>query len=143
MAMYWDWVEDSGDITHSSVFDPVLGFGGNGVLNETENNGLPRVMDGAYTDVPLTYWGTELKAHHLSRNWELGTNLRAIAYTPAEMEWTYNQTTYDEFRSQLEGSPHSAIHVGVGGGLGDLGTQGASPNGECPPEMIRRLDVFC
>jgi tyrosinase len=141
MAMYWDWVADSADITNAAVYNPVLGFGGNGVLNGTDNNGLPRVRDGAFTDMPLTYWGTDVRTHYLSRSWRTEDNLFANGYTPEAMEWVYNQTTYDGFRAQLENYPHAAVHVGVGGGFGDMGTQPASPNGE--PFRMARHWTYC
>ncbi|KAK0623977.1 hypothetical protein B0T14DRAFT_602434 [Immersiella caudata] len=79
-----------------------------------------------YTGMAM-YWGVEVKPHYLSCNWRI-ENLFANGYTPEEMEWVYNQTTYDGFRNQLENYPHSAVHVGVGGGWGDVGTQVASTN---------------
>ncbi|KAK4442813.1 hypothetical protein QBC34DRAFT_452902 [Podospora aff. communis PSN243] len=128
MAMYWDWLEDYADLAHSSVFDPVLGFGGNGVLIENENAGMARVMDGPFNDTLLTYIGTTISSHFLSRNWRLDRDMFANALSPEEMEWTWNKTTHDDFRAQLENNPHAAIHQGVGGPKGDLGDGGSSPN---------------
>ena len=128
--MYWDWVADSADPMHSAVFDPVLGFGGNGVGDGADNNNRRPVLDGPFAGMPMTYWDAGVYPHNLSRDWVVDTNMNAIAYTPAEMEYTYGQTVFDQFRNALEGGPHAAVH---GAMRGDMGTQSASPNGESFP----------
>lgn len=54
-AMYWDWVADASAPSKASVFDPVIGFAGNG-QDGSNNNGHPRVVDGPFKDYRLLYW---------------------------------------------------------------------------------------
>ena len=150
-AMYWDWVADSSAPSKAAVWDPVTGFGGNGV--KTNDNGPRlRVVDGPFKNFRPVYWNTGVEPHWLSRDWVpadpqngvpemLGSN-----YSPAVMAEVNAQTTFDGFRNALENGPHAAVHAGVGGGffgLGDMGLQNASPNGESSNlEVIRSTLTF-
>lgn len=135
-AMYWDWVADSSAPTKAAVFNPVLGFGGNG-NGTADNGGHPRVRDGAFTSLRPTYWGTTVEPHWLSRDWQSSDGTPGVppdmysnAWNPEAMEYVNSQTLYDEFRRALESSPHASVHAGVGGPRGDMGLHDASPNGE-------------
>jgi len=136
--MYWDWVSDAAAPAKASVWDPITGFGGNGV--RTNDNGPRlRVVDGPFKDYRPRYWNSDEDPHWLSRDWipadpangmpELvGNNYNATVV--AEVN---TNTVYDQFRDRLENGPHAAVHAGVAGGflgLGDMGFQNASPSGE-------------
>jgi len=147
-AMYWDWTLDSGAPTRASVFDPVLGFGTNG-NDTTNNNGLPRLADGAFKSLRPTYWNSDAMPHWLSRHWQSNTggifDLYSTGWSPAAVADADSRTTYDEFRYALENGPHSAVHFGVGGPGGDMGTQNASPNGTylTLPYLYQRFVTDC
>ncbi|KAK5662249.1 hypothetical protein OQA88_8154 [Cercophora sp. LCS_1] len=130
--MYWDWVTDSTNPTQAAVFDPVLGFGTNGVMSEAaNNNGHPPLRDGAFASLRPTYWNNWTEPHSLSRHWQLNggfNDLHSGAYNEESMALVNAETSYDGFRIALEGGPHSSVHGGVGGPAGDMGTQNASPN---------------
>ncbi|KAK4455207.1 monooxygenase [Podospora aff. communis PSN243] len=135
-AMYWDWVADSAAPSRASVWDPVLGFGGNGV-STGDNGPRKRVIDGPFKNLRPVYWSLDVQPHWLSRDWTPADpasgriEISGHDYTPAIMNSINAETKYDDFRYRLESGPHAAVHGGVGGGnrgLGDLGFHDASPN---------------
>ena len=137
---YWDWVADSGNPSAAKVFDPVTGFGGNGTSNTC-------LADGPFKDLKPAYWNGEPRNLEwtpacLARVWERGSpgvpDMLGDAYGPAVMERINAITDFDDFRRDLEGGPHSAVHRGVGGLDGDMGLQSSSPNG---PFREQRLEV--
>jgi len=140
-AMYWDWVADSAAPQNSVVWDAVTGFGGNGVSDGT-NGPRKRVTNGPFKDYKPQYWNDEVSSHWLSRDWmpadaeNSGIAINGDDYTAAKVAEATALTSYDAFRAKLEDGPHAAVHLGVGGGgrgLGDMGTQNASPNGTSKP----------
>ncbi len=135
-AMYWDWVADSAAPAQAAVWDPVTGFGGNG-MNTGDNGPRKRVVDGPFRNFRPMHWNVGIEPHWLSRDWvgPDGSNgeMNRLLFTPEAMAPVNAQTTYDAFRETLENGPHAAVHGGVGGGprgLGDIGFQDASPNGK-------------
>ena len=70
----------------------------------------------------------------LTRVWERGSpgvpDMLGDAYSPDVMERINAITDFDDFRRDLEGGPHGAVHRGVGGLDGDMGLQSSSPNGQ-------------
>jgi hypothetical protein len=148
--MYWDWVADSAAPSRASVWDPVLGFGGNGV-NSGDNGPRKRVIDGPFKNLRPVYWSSDVQPHWLSRDWTPGDaangriEISGHEYTPAIMTSINAETKYDDFRFRLESGPHAAVHGGVGGGprgLGDLGFQDASPNGKSELSMFPLCSHF-
>ncbi|KAK0657809.1 hypothetical protein B0T16DRAFT_386283 [Cercophora newfieldiana] len=133
IAMYWDWVADSSAPAQAAVFDPVLGFGGNG-NDTTDNGGLPRIQNGPLRNLRPTYWNREVQPHWLSRDSAPGypefgvIEMFGYNYNQQVVDEVMAETVYDDFRRQLESRPHAAVHGGVGGGRGDMGLQDASPN---------------
>ncbi|KAK0638575.1 monooxygenase [Cercophora newfieldiana] len=131
-AMYWDWIADSGAPSKAAVWDPVLGFGGNG-SDTTDNGGKRRVVDGPFRNLRPTYWGLEVDPHYLSRDFAPAipeahlAEMLGFAYTPTVMEGVNAKPNYQEFWTALEGGPHNVVHAGIGGSLGDMGPI-SSPN---------------
>ncbi|KAK4446660.1 hypothetical protein QBC34DRAFT_356297 [Podospora aff. communis PSN243] len=136
-AMYWDWVADSGAPASAAVWDPVLGFGGNGSATSENGEGKWRVVDGPFRNLRPTYWNVTdtPDPHYLSRDF-----FRAIpeANPPYQemLGWQYNQDVMDtitpidnylNFRIQLESRPHGVVHSAIGGSRGDMGPN-TSPN---------------
>lgn len=135
VAMYWDWAADWAAPSKAAVWDPVLGFGGNG-SDSADGNGPAklRVVDGPFRNLRPTYWNGAVDPHWLSRDWLPGfpadgqPEMIGNAYNPTIMNEVNSWTVYDKFWPALESSPHGAVHAGVGGGRGDMGPV-SSPNG--------------
>ena len=63
-VMYWDWVADSATPSKAAVWDPILGFGGNGVPETSSSNGRhPRVMDDPFKNLRPVYWNDGVEQH--------------------------------------------------------------------------------
>lgn len=140
-AMYWDWVADSNDPAKSAVWDPVTGFGGNGQGTSTHRLIAPPVQDGPFKHHRPLYWGTSVDQHSLSRAWARANSgnpddrdLFGHRYTPEIVAGVLANSSYDGFRSALEGGPHASVHFGVavGAGIGKKGdlVPASSPNGK-------------
>lgn len=118
----------------STIWDAETGFGGNGRPNKTEyvpgEGEVNCVTDGPFSDLRPAYFGLSYEPHCLFRNWNNGTNqsgnMFGPNYSPAAVSKVLAQQTYPDFRLQLEGGPHGAIHSGVGGDM----SPATSPNGE-------------
>ncbi len=132
VAMYWDWEADSAAPARAAVWDPVTGFGGNGV--DTGDNGIrKRVIDGPFANWRPLYWNDSPQPHWLSRDWAPARDsgepeIRGARYSPAEVAAAHANTVFDDFRRALENGPHAAVHGGVGAGedsrgLGRLGVE--------------------
>lgn len=128
---YWDWAADWSNPPAAKVFDPITGFGGNGSSNLC-------LVDGPFKDLKPAYWNNEPRSEWsppcLARVWEPGSPgvpaMLGDAYSPEVMQRINAIDDFDDFRRDLEGGPHAAVHRGVGGQDGDMGLQTASPNGE-------------
>lgn len=140
-AMYWDWVADSNDPAKSAVWDPVTGFGGNGQGTSNHSIIAPPVQDGPFKDYRPLYWGTAVDQHRLCRAWARANSaspddrdLFGHKYTPDIVAGVLAESSYDGFRSALEGGPHASVHFGVavGAGIGWKGDlyPGSSPSGK-------------
>ncbi|KAI0206828.1 hypothetical protein F4808DRAFT_466770 [Astrocystis sublimbata] len=137
---YWDWTLDVADPATSSIWDPVLGLGGNGVnANETDRLRdalIDSVKDGVYfcvSDGPfaglnVSYFRTKYQPHCLDRNFNSGVDfpgdMLSFAYTPEVLAKINKLPGYDEFRQNLEGNPHGAVHSAIGGDM----SPSSSPN---------------
>ncbi|KAJ6504088.1 tyrosinase, partial [Mycena vitilis] len=142
---YWDWSQDvdSGiPLVQSPVFDAVYGFGGNGadIPNYTGQFGNLSIMasagwvapgagGGCVTDGPFAAYnlsvgpGTNTTNHCLQR--AFNDNIRGFL-SGARVAEVIQQTTFEAFRTQLEGAPvtatmrlHDAGHNAVGGEMAD------------------------
>ncbi|KAM7193255.1 hypothetical protein V8F33_007955 [Rhypophila sp. PSN 637] len=133
-AMYWDWASEWAAPSKSAVWDPVLGFGGNG-SDSADGNGPSklRVVNGPFRNLRPTYWNGAVDPHWLSRDWAPGhpedgqPEMIGNGYGPGIMNEVNSWTVYERFHPALESSPHGAVHAGVGGGRGDMGPT-SSPN---------------
>ncbi|KAK0118659.1 hypothetical protein ONS95_007540 [Cadophora gregata] len=124
-ATYWDWTLDSLSPSTSPIWDATTGFGGNGSPNVTEPGEYsPQkcVADGPFSKLRPTYITNSYTPHCLTRNWNNGTSLpgRMLGeyYSPEVVDGAQALGTYTEYRYELEGTPHGAIHAAVGGDLG-------------------------
>ncbi|KAK0611715.1 monooxygenase [Immersiella caudata] len=131
-AMYWDWTADWAAPSKAAVWNPVLGFGGNGSDSADGNGPLKlRIADGPFRNLRPTYWNGDVDPHWLSRDWAPAypgqPELIGNAYSPSIMEEVFSWTEYERFWPALESSPHGGLHAGVGGGRGDMGPT-SSPN---------------
>ncbi|KAJ9067131.1 hypothetical protein DSO57_1002617 [Entomophthora muscae] len=101
---YWDWSVDS----QSPELSPVLGegfFGGNG-----------RSEDSCVANGTFAGWQTSVPDDHcLKRSYNSGHRISSW-YSPEVLEviLTWSKS-YDQFRTILEGAPHGAVHVNIGG----------------------------
>ncbi|KAF8201276.1 monooxygenase [Mycena galopus ATCC 62051] len=147
---YWNWSQDvdSGiPFGKSPVFDAVYGFGGNGAdipnyagqfgnLSTMASAGwvAPGAGGGCVTDGPFAAYnlsvgpGTNITNHCLQRafNDQIGGSFLSGAKVAA----VARQTTYESFRTELEGAPvtqtmrlHDSGHNAVGGEMADRGIQ--------------------
>lgn len=131
----------------SPVWDPVIGFGGDGVLGtytlppDPANTSkiLPEyvyhgcIKDGPFADYTIKLGpGLLVTEHCLTR----GVNNTFSVYLNSSMvSYVLSFPTFNEFRVQLEGlpqppelGPHSGGHVAIGGDMSNLFS---SPAGKC------------
>jgi tyrosinase len=141
---YWDQSLDVNNFPGSPVFDPVFGFGGNGVDVPGSSgpwNNLSFVGGftggGCVTDGPFAHFnlsvgpGTTATNHCLTR----GFNTVALNFIgPASVALMYNDTTFAMFRKDLEGTPsadsfriHDGGHLAVAGEMCDRYSSPADP----------------
>jgi len=132
----------------SPVFDPITGFGGDGVngtyslptgVNLASNLIVPGVfkgcvLDGPFKDYTLHFGPGKLVTDHCLVR---GINDSfAIHLNSATMANATRLPTFEFFRIELEGQPftptpkiHDSGHFGVGG---DMGNYYSSPGGKLP-----------
>ncbi|KAF7364338.1 Tyrosinase central domain-containing protein [Mycena sanguinolenta] len=140
---YWDWsldVASGRSLSESPVFDPVYGFGGNG-LDIADYNGsfenhtlmvaagwvAPGAGGGCVTDGPFAEFmlsvgpGLNITDHCLSR--AINDNMQKFL-SPARVAELMPLTTFEEFRIEIEGTPvtktfrvHDGGHIAVGGDM--------------------------
>ena len=120
-------------MTKSPVWDPTTGFGGNGdpAIDPQSRDGSTKcVVDGPLKDLQPAYKMSGYAPHCLVRNWNSGTafpgNMLSEFYTTKVVEEINALENYPDFRFQLEGVPHGAIHSAIGGDM----SPATSPNGK-------------
>ncbi|KAF2998496.1 hypothetical protein E8E13_003549 [Curvularia kusanoi] len=128
---YWDWTLDTANVPDSPIWSTTTGFGGNGdpsVDPFTRDEYAKCVVEGPLKGLQVAYSMTGYEPHCLTRNFNNGTafpgNMFADNYTPEVIEKTLALGNYPDFRYQLEGVPHGAIHSAVGGDM----SPATSPN---------------
>ncbi|RPA80044.1 Di-copper centre-containing protein [Ascobolus immersus RN42] len=142
---YWDYTLDSrttpmfpnANISHSPVFDPNHGFGGNGIYNKTMNDALTSQGTfwggGCVRDGPFKDW-----IFHVAPQWEWYEDSRCLKrniwevyemWTTSEREYTVmQQTNFTGMQKYLEGfgmdwvGLHGGGHMVVGGLPHGVGT---------------------
>ncbi|EAU92372.2 hypothetical protein CC1G_00591 [Coprinopsis cinerea okayama7 len=146
---YWDWTRDVADpnkpISDSPLFDPVFGFGGDGVPgtytppSDDDGAAIPIIIDafkgcvgtGPFADITLHVGpNVRFSDHCLNRNFI--EQDRRPHFTPESVAAILGQATYDNFWNSLDGLPfktefrlHDAGHGYVGG---DMSSFYSSPN---------------
>jgi len=110
--MYWDWESDWASPSLSPVWDPVLGFGGNGTLETTNDPSTPnpnspsklRVLNGPFRSLRPTYWNdATVDPHWLSRDFAPGypehgqAEMIGNAYSPVVMDEVREWGSYLRF----------------------------------------------
>lgn len=87
-------------------------------------------MDGPFKDFQVAYTMNGYDPHCLARNFNNGTsfpgNMFGPHYTSVIVDEIMAVDDYPDFRYQLEGNPHGAIHSAVGGDM----SPATSPNGK-------------
>ncbi|KAJ7931271.1 tyrosinase [Mycena leptocephala] len=134
---YWDWSRDvdvSNSIDKSPVFDPVYGFGGNGIYipgwagpfnNLTNLPGwVPGTGGGCITTGPFASYNLSLGPGTIPTNHCLTRDFNdnfIWALSSAQIANTTKQPTFENFRIELEGQPvtptfklHDGGHFAVG-----------------------------
>jgi tyrosinase len=141
MQPYWDWTRDAdtGDITHSPIFHPVWGFGGNGeyipgwsgpFVNQTgPGTGGGCLVDGPWKGFNLTVGPGSIPTNHCL-NRAINNNSIAIMTTTQVLNTT-KQVTFEDFRFEIGGAfrpPPRKLHDGGHGGInGEMGNVFSSP----------------
>ncbi|KAK8044124.1 Di-copper centre-containing protein [Apiospora rasikravindrae] len=128
---YWDWTLDTADVTKAPVWDVETGFGGNGdpaIDPLKESSRKKCLVDGPLKGLEVAYTMGGYDPHCLARNWNSGIafpgDMLADSYTKEVVDKVSAQATYADFRYELEGGPHGAIHSAVGGDM----SPATSPN---------------
>ncbi|GIZ48654.1 hypothetical protein CKM354_001170600 [Cercospora kikuchii] len=126
LVPYWDWTLDSPhNVSQSHLWSSKTGLGGNGNPLKTVSlsDGSTRncVTDGPFKNLKVSYFGSSLDGHCLTRNFNNGTeqigDMLAFAYKPDVVAEIQGLKDYDSYRRRLESGPHGAIHSAVGGDL--------------------------
>ncbi|KAF9478987.1 Di-copper centre-containing protein [Pholiota conissans] len=145
---YWDWTQDAdstSSIMGSPVFDPITGFGGDGVPGTyvvppnipADQLVFPEdfrgcVQDGPFANYTVTLGPGKLKTTHcLTRGI---SNENAQYLTSKALANITSQPTFALFRVQLEGRPitptpriHDGGHFAVGGEMSNFYSSPADP----------------
>ncbi|KAL2217410.1 hypothetical protein M432DRAFT_516476, partial [Thermoascus aurantiacus ATCC 26904] len=114
---YWDWSLDWEDITKAPIWDPVIGFGGNGNESDAESIHGHCVTDGPFARLEVLYVEQIPYPHCLSRDFARGDNLTrfSLVVMPAALEELLNIPDYATFNLAVENVPHLSIPRGVHG----------------------------
>jgi tyrosinase len=147
---YWDWSPDaepqnptSTNVFNTKIFDPIIGFGGNGAkvtptpdqnpLNITGGTGGGCVKNGPFIASAFTV--NFPTPDCLRRDFVPGI-MNSFA-DPALVANVIAQTDYTSFARAIENVPtfdqpniHGSGHFGVGGVLGTIGNAANSPGGK-------------
>ncbi|KAF4613661.1 hypothetical protein D9613_007461 [Agrocybe pediades] len=133
---YWDWTLDSKtpeDYINSPVWDPITGFGPNGVPGTytlppftNDSRIFPDAFRGCVQDGPFANYtlslgpGKLVTEHCLVRGFNTTAATRYL--TPEQVANTTKQETFETFRIELEGGDqtpdrkiHDGGHISVGG----------------------------
>ncbi|KAL0948838.1 hypothetical protein HGRIS_008961 [Hohenbuehelia grisea] len=144
---YWDWTKDADrahSIVQSPIFDPIFGFGGNGIDIPGYDGAFHNMSfipgwtgGGCVTDGPFASYnlsigpGTLVTNHCLTRSF----NTFALDFiTSKQVANTTKQPTFEQFRVELEGTPvtsdfkvHDGGHLSVGGEMNDRWSSPGDP----------------
>ncbi|KAE8380873.1 hypothetical protein BDV26DRAFT_289961 [Aspergillus bertholletiae] len=116
---YWDWSLDWMDLAHSSIWDNVTGFGGDGDPAGPEIVGGGRcVVDGPFAGLrPILYNHTYVR-HCIARGFRDGDTVGRISgqsYRPESIGAILRKQTYEELVKEIEAQLHNSMHQGING----------------------------
>jgi tyrosinase len=112
------------DLSHSSIWNVIDGFGGDGDINGNITVAQGRcITEGPFAGTQLQYFDRETHPHCLSRGFinfdtkELGS-LSGYYFRPEAMGTLSRAPDYDTFRAAVETTSHNAMHWGIRGDFG-------------------------
>ncbi|KAH8681966.1 hypothetical protein BX600DRAFT_505593 [Xylariales sp. PMI_506] len=148
---YWNWTIDAPDMLSSPLFDPVNGFGGNGIYI-ANTTGFPadwqipadipgRTGGGCITDGPFANRSvplgpgnhTEYTPHCLHR--DFSAYLLSFTGNKTKVDWVLDADDFWTLDHRIEGvglgvanmSLHAAGHQSIGGNIGEMTNMYSSP----------------
>ena len=115
---YWNWALDWQNIADSPIWNPDVGFGGDG--NPKVGDIIVRghcVTDGPFAHFEIPYLDAVYRPHCLSRGFENGSELinHGTWFNPAAIETLLGLEDYEAFNLGLEDGPHIAIPRSIRG----------------------------
>lgn len=119
--VYWDWTLDSSDLSHSPVFSPTVGFGGDGEVNGpiTVGNSGRCVVDGPFAGLHAKFYDVKYHPHCLSRGFRTDDGRLGVIdgslISPESIEEVLKINSYEDFVASMESRVHDAIPFGIGG----------------------------
>lgn len=116
-SRYWDWSLDWEDVTQAPVWDPILGFGGDGDGKDTESIHGHCVTDGPFARLKVLYVEKFPYPHCLSRGFARGENLTrfSAALEPTALDDLLGTPDYASFNLGVEDGPHLSIPRSIHG----------------------------
>ncbi|KAF8954698.1 tyrosinase [Flammula alnicola] len=145
---YWDWSLDSdslSSLSNAPVFDPITGFGGNGVPGTytlppnipADHRVDPQGFDGCVRDGPFANYTLHCGPGKLTTDHCLTRHVRPTARNYLNSTAVANimkLPTFELFRVELEGQPvtngfrvHDGGHWGIGGEMGNFYSSPGDP----------------
>ncbi|KAH9478721.1 Tyrosinase P [Psilocybe cubensis] len=143
---YWDWSQDAAEFAQSPVFDPVTGFGGDGVpgtytLPPYGNDSkiydphmfVGCVQNGPFAQYPLSIGPGKLVTDHcLTRG--INNTYSSKYLSAAAVALATRLPTFELFHVQLEGEPltpdhgiHDGGHIAIGGEMSNFYSSPGDP----------------
>ncbi|ORY55906.1 uncharacterized protein BCR38DRAFT_528749 [Pseudomassariella vexata] len=148
---YWNWTMDAADMLASPLFDPVYGFGGNGIWIENTTTfpsdwqiladipgrtGGGCITDGPFANrtVPLGPGNhTDYRPHCLHR--DFSPYLLTFTGNKTKLDWVLEAEDFWNLDHRTEGialgvpnmSLHAAGHQSLGGNIGEITNMYSSP----------------
>ncbi|QRW00473.1 tyrosinase [Ceratobasidium sp. AG-Ba] len=114
---YWDWTidADANNMSGSKIFDPVVGFGGNGVFNANRQYCVKDGPYGTQSNFSIAY----PQKRCLQRRFNMGSRwqMQGSQHTSRMINNIMQNTRYTDFEEQLEEGPHDAVHNEVAGDM--------------------------
>ena len=116
-SRYWDWSLDWEDVTQAPVWDPILGFGGDGDEKDIESIHGHCVTDGPFARLKVLYVEKFPYPHCLSRGFARGENLTrfSAALEPTALDDLLGTPDYASFNLGVEDGPHLSIPRSIHG----------------------------
>lgn len=120
VSRYWDWTLDWEDMASSPIWDPEIGFGGDGDPNSQIIISHGRcVTDGPFANLTPLFNRTEYSPHCLSRGFVGSQNPANASFgrglKPEIIQDVLQQDTFEGFHASLEKGLHKELPEGVRG----------------------------